>query len=61
MLYPACRSVISPQEFIALGDKFEDKEEIIFGKDGFERIVAAVAGLERELGLADLAQSMPKV
>jgi len=61
VLYPAFRSVITPQEFDALGDQFEDKEQELFGKDGYEKIVAEVAGLEKQLGLYDLSQFTPKV
>ena len=61
VLYPAFRSVISPKEFDALGDNFEDNEQKLFGKDGFEKIVAEVAGLEKQLGLYDLSQFTPKV
>jgi hemerythrin-like domain-containing protein len=60
VLYPAFRSVITPKEFDALGDQFEDKEQKLFGKDGFEKIVAEVAGLEKQLGIYDLAQFTPK-
>ena len=59
VLYPAFRSVISAKEFIALGDAFEDKEEKLFGKDGFEKIVAQVADLEKRLGVYQLSQFTP--
>jgi hemerythrin-like domain-containing protein len=61
VLYPAFRSVISPKEFIALGDTFEDKEEKLFGQHGFAKIVAQVADLEKRLGIYDLTQFTPKV
>ncbi len=61
VLYPAFRSVITPKEFDTLGDQFEDKEQKLFGQDGFEKIVAEVAGIEKQLGLYDLAQFTPKV
>ena len=61
VLYPAFRSVISPKEFMALGESFEDKEEKLFGKDGFEKIVGQVAELERKLGIYQLAQFTLKV
>jgi hypothetical protein len=32
--------------------KFEDEEQRLFGKDGFERMVARVADLEKSLGLS---------
>jgi hemerythrin-like domain-containing protein len=61
VLYPAFRSVISPKEFMALGETFEDKEEELFGKNGFEKIVGQVADLEKELGIQQLDQFTPKV
>jgi hemerythrin-like domain-containing protein len=61
VLYPAFRSVISPKELKALGESFEDKEEKLFGKDGFEKIVGQVADLEKELGIYQLAQFTPKI
>lgn len=61
VLYPAFRSVITPKEFDALGDQFEDNEQKLFGKDGFEKIVAEVAGIEKQLGIYDLSQFTPKV
>lgn len=60
-LFPALRLVASPQEFIALGQKWQDQEEARFGKDGYEKILEQVAGLEKELGLADLGQYTVKV
>jgi hemerythrin-like domain-containing protein len=60
-LYPAFRSVISPKEFMTLGETFEDKEEKLFGKNGFEKIVGQVADLEKQLGIYQLEQFTPKV
>lgn len=59
VLYPAFRAVISPKEFMELGDAFEDKEEKLFGKHGFEKIVAQVADLEKQLGTYALARFTP--
>jgi hypothetical protein len=61
VLYPVFRSVIPPKEFMALGESFEDKEEKLFGKDGFEKIVGQVADLEKQLGSYELAQFTPKL
>jgi hemerythrin-like domain-containing protein len=61
VLYPAFRAVISPKEFLDLGEKFEAKEEKLFGKDGFEKVVAQVAQLEQRLGIYELSQFTPKV
>jgi hypothetical protein len=52
---------VSPKEYDALGDEFEKKEQELFGKDGFEKNVATVEQLEKELGIYDLAQFTPKV
>jgi hemerythrin-like domain-containing protein len=54
VLFPALHTVVSPQEFDSLGEKFEDKEQELFGKNGFDKIVAEVADLEKKLGLYDL-------
>ena len=43
----------------AFGEQFEDKEHELFGKDGFEGVVAQVATLEDTLGVADLNQFTP--
>lgn len=56
VLFPAFRSVVLPEEFLELGDKFEDQEEVRFGKRGYEKIVAQVADLEKALGLEDVSQ-----
>jgi len=61
VLYPAFRSVISPKDFIVLGEAFENKEERLFGENGFEKIVGQVADLEKQLGIYQLTQFTPKV
>ncbi|HQR66718.1 MAG TPA: twin-arginine translocation signal domain-containing protein [Thermoanaerobaculia bacterium] len=43
----------------ALGEAFEKEEHRLFGSDGFEKVVAEVAGLESRLGIADLATFTP--
>jgi hemerythrin-like domain-containing protein len=60
VLFPALRSVVTPTEFDALGEMFEDKEHQLFGAAGFEGVVAQVATLERALGIYDLAQFTPR-
>jgi hemerythrin-like domain-containing protein len=58
-LFPALRDVISPKEFDELGDKFEDEEHRLFGKEGFDGIVVQIGELERRVGLYDLNQFTP--
>ena len=44
-----------------MSEDFEKKENQLFGDDGFEKMVAKVAGLEKKIGIYDLAQFTPKV
>jgi hemerythrin-like domain-containing protein len=61
VLYPAFRNVISPKDFDALGDIFEAKEVKLFGKDGFEKIVARVGDLEKTLGIHNLEEFTARI
>jgi hemerythrin-like domain-containing protein len=61
VLFPAIHVVIPPEEFDAIGEAFEDQEEELFGKGGFEKIVAEVADHEKAVGIHELAQFTPKV
>jgi len=60
VLFPALRSIVSKNEFDALGEEFEKKEHQLFGDDGFEKMVDRVASIERVLGIYDLAQFTPR-
>jgi hemerythrin-like domain-containing protein len=60
VLFPAFHSIVSPEEYARLGDQFEDREQALFGKGGFEKIVAEVTKLEKTLGIWELAQFAPK-
>jgi len=57
---PPCHSIMTAAQFDQMGDKFEDKEQELFGKSGFEKIVAEVAGMEKALGIEDLNQFTAK-
>jgi len=59
VLFPALRSVVSKNEFDALGEDFEKKEHQLFGDEGFEKMVDRVASIEKSLGIYDLAQFTP--
>ena len=61
ILFPAFHSIVPPDEYDSLGDVFEAKEQELFGKDGFEKIVEEVASLEKKLGIYELSQFTPKV
>jgi hypothetical protein len=53
--------LVSENEWDALGEEFEKKENEIFHGDGFEKNVDAIAQIEKSLGIYDLAQFTPKV
>ena len=61
ILFPAFRKIVSAHEFDSLGEDFEKKEDELFGEDGFEKVVDKVAGIEKGLGIYDLAQFTPKM
>jgi hemerythrin-like domain-containing protein len=61
MLFPAFRSIISPQDFAAVGEIFEREEEKAFGPNGYEKIVGEVADLEKNLGIYNIQQFTPKL
>jgi hemerythrin-like domain-containing protein len=61
ILFPEFRKLVTLSEYDALGDKFEVREHQMFGEDGFEKNVAAIGEIEKELGTYDLAQFTPKV
>jgi hemerythrin-like domain-containing protein len=61
ILFPGFRKIVSKHEYDALGEEFENKENQLFHGDGFEKNVDAVARLEKELGVYDLAQFTPAI
>ncbi|HZT39715.1 MAG TPA: hemerythrin domain-containing protein [Bryobacteraceae bacterium] len=61
VLFPAFRKIVSKHEYDSLGEDFERKENQLFGGEGFEKNVEAVAAIEKQLGLYDLAQFTPSV
>ena len=61
VLFPAFRNLVSKNEYDSLGEDFEKKEHELFGENGFEIIVDQVAGIEKTLGIYDLAQFTPRI
>ena len=59
VLFPALHTLVSPEEYDRLGDLFEEKEQKLFGKKGFERIVEEVTTLEKRLGIHELSGFTP--
>ena len=60
VLFPALHEIVSKHEYDALGEQFEAIERKTFGGDGFDMAVDQVTGLEKQLGVHDLAQFTPK-
>jgi hemerythrin-like domain-containing protein len=58
-LFPKLRDLVSAHEFDAMGEDMEKQEIQKFGEDGFEKMAAHVAEIERTVGIADLKQFTP--
>lgn len=56
VLFPALRSIVTPAEFDELGEKFEQREQELLGKQGFEKTLESVEELEKKLGIHDLSK-----
>lgn len=56
VVFPAFRKIVTANEYDGLGEDFEKQEQRLFDEDGFESMVDRVAGLEKQLGIYDLAQ-----
>lgn len=61
IVFPEFKKTITPKDYDKLGDLFEDREHELFGKEGFDGIVAKIAEIEKALGIYDLAKFTPKV
>ena len=60
ILFPALHGLVSRNEYDSLGEEFEKQERELLGADGFEKMVDQVAGLEKTLGIYDLARFTPR-
>ncbi len=61
VLFPALGKIVPASRLKELGELFEKEEDRLFGEEGFEKVVAQVAGIERMLGIHDLDQFTPKL
>lgn len=59
VLFPALHDIVGHAAYDALGEELERREHKVFGGDGFGQAVADVAGLEKRLGIGDLAAFTP--
>jgi hemerythrin-like domain-containing protein len=60
VLFPSLPKVYTVKELKDLGEQFEKEEDRLFGDEGFEKTVAQVAAIEKQLGIHDLDQFTPK-
>lgn len=55
VIFPEFKKTIGPKTYHELGEQFEEIEHREFGGDGFDIALDKVSGIERTLGLSDLA------
>jgi hemerythrin-like domain-containing protein len=55
VIFPEFKATIGPESYHELGEQFEEIEHREFGGDGFDMALDTVSGIERSLGLGDLA------
>jgi hemerythrin-like domain-containing protein len=60
VLFPALHKIVTPHEYDAMGEQFENIERTTFGGDGFDIYLDKVEALEKKLGIYDLAQFTPQ-
>lgn len=60
VLFPALHIIAPPQDYEALGAKFDAIQHKTFGTDGFDIYLDQVTAFEKYLGIYDLAQFTPK-
>ncbi len=56
IIFPAWKQTLTAGQLDEMGDKFEDIEQKMFGKDGFEYAVRRIGEIETSLGFSDPAQ-----
>lgn len=61
VLFPALRTILKPKDVEQLGDRMEEDEHKVLGDEGFEKSVAQVEAIEKQLRIYELSQFTPKV
>jgi hemerythrin-like domain-containing protein len=59
VLFPALHEITTRTEYDALGEDFERREHQLFGGDGFAQAVAEIEGIEKKMGMENLAAFTP--
>lgn len=60
VLFPALHKIVPAKRLKELGEQFEKEEDRLFGEEGFEKTVAQVAAIEKQLGIYDLSRFTAK-
>jgi len=60
VLFPALHEIVSKHEYDAMGEDFEKREHQMFGEAGFEGMVEKIGGIEKQIGIYELAQFTPR-
>ncbi|WP_142696996.1 hemerythrin domain-containing protein [Bdellovibrio sp. NC01] len=61
VLFPTFHKMLSEKEYDMLGEKFEDREHKLFGKEGFDGIVEKIMELEKSYDIYDLTKFTPHI
>jgi hemerythrin-like domain-containing protein len=59
-LFPTFKKIVDEKEYVELGERFEERERRLFGKEGFEGPLAQIAEIETSLGIHELGQFTPR-
>ncbi len=59
--FRAFHDLVPPEQYMELGEQFEDREDLALGEDGFHKIVTQVSDIEKELGIYDLDKYTPNM
>jgi hemerythrin-like domain-containing protein len=51
IVFPAWKKLLSPKELDEMGDRFEDIEHKVFGRDGFDDAVEQLASIEKAFAI----------
>lgn len=61
VLFPTLRTILNPKEVEELGDRMEEDEHKVLGDEGFEKSVAQVEAIEKQLRIYELSQFTPRL
>jgi hemerythrin-like domain-containing protein len=59
LVFPAWKKAVGHKQYDELGEKFEDEETKQLGKQGFEHVLAQIAEIEKNVGIADISIYTP--